>query len=78
VQSYERGCKGTIPGPYCDSSLESIRRQAITVARDLDAAQEIARKSWVSPGGMRELRDKHRLGHAVWDQLITIVNVYAR
>ncbi len=78
VQSYERSCRGTIPDALCDSTLESIGRKAIVVARELSAAQTLSRTSWIRPGEMRELRDRHGLGDAVWDQLITIVNVYAR
>lgn len=77
VQSYERGCTGTNPGFGCDDKLRNIGRQAIVVARELSDAERLSRTSWIRPGEMRDLRDKHGLGDAVWDQLITIVNRYA-
>lgn len=77
IDTHMKAC-GDQRGGQCNVSLENIGRQAIVVGRKLHAVHEIARKSWIPPGEVRELRQRAGMDDAAWDQLVRIVNQYAR
>jgi serine protease Do len=52
----------------CQSWLENLRSNAASIRNTLDQAGEIARRSGVYPGVMRDLRRRHRLDWSGWDK----------
>jgi hypothetical protein len=77
VERHVRSCGNETEG-LCAQSLENIGRQVYVVGTQLDAAQELARTSWLPPGEIRELREKHGIDDGVFDQIVRIVNRYRR
>jgi hypothetical protein len=77
VERHVRSCGNETEG-LCRQSLENIGRQAYVVGKQLDSAQELARTSWLPPGEVRELREKHGIDDGVFDQIVRIVNRYSR
>jgi hypothetical protein len=57
------------PAVDCDAMIREVGRLAVAVGHGLDEAEEEARRSWVEPGTVRELRDQYGLGHSKWDEL---------
>jgi hypothetical protein len=64
------------PAVDCDGMIREVGRLAIAVGRGLDDAEDEARRSWVEPGTVRELRDQYGLGHSKWDELSSRVRQY--
>jgi S1-C subfamily serine protease len=52
----------------CQSWLDTIRTNAIPIKNTLDQAAEIARRSGVYPGVLRDLRRRHRLDWSGWER----------
>ncbi len=52
----------------CQGWLETLRSNAMPIRNTLDQAAEIARKSGVYPGVMRDLRRRHRLDWSGWER----------
>jgi hypothetical protein len=52
----------------CRSWLDTLRTNAVPIKSTLDQAAEIARRSGVYPGVMRDLRRRHRLDWSGWDR----------
>ncbi|HVQ16312.1 MAG TPA: hypothetical protein VMS40_22075, partial [Vicinamibacterales bacterium] len=52
----------------CQDWLNNLRSNATPIRNTLDQAAEIARKSGVYPGVMRDLRRRHRLDWSGWDR----------
>ena len=52
----------------CQSWLDTIRNNAMPIINTLAQAAEVARRSGVYPGVMRELRRKHRLDWSGWER----------
>jgi hypothetical protein len=52
----------------CQSWLDNLRNNATPIKNTLDQAAEIARRSGVYPGVMRDLRRRHRLDWSGWDR----------
>jgi len=52
----------------CQGWLDNLRSNAMPIRNTLDQAAEIARKSGVYPGVMRDLRRRHRLDWSGWDR----------
>jgi hypothetical protein len=52
----------------CQSWLDNLRSNATPIRSTIDQAGEVARRSGVYPGVMRDLRRRHRLDWAGWDR----------
>ena len=52
----------------CQSWLDNLRNNAAPIKNTLEQAAEIARRSGVYPGVMRDLRRRHRLDWNGWDR----------
>lgn len=52
----------------CQGWLDNLRSNATSIRNTLDQAAEIARRSGVYPGVMRELRRRHRLDWSGWER----------
>jgi len=52
----------------CQSWLDNLRSNAAPIRNTIDQASEVARRSGVYPGVMRDLRRRHRLDWAGWDR----------
>jgi hypothetical protein len=52
----------------CQNWLDTLRTNAVPIKSTLDQAAEIARRSGVYPGVMRDLRRRHRLDWNGWDR----------
>ncbi len=52
----------------CQSWLDTLRTNAIPIRSAIEQASEVARRSGVYPGVMRDLRRRHRLDWIGWDR----------
>ncbi len=52
----------------CQSWLDTLRTNALPIRQTIDQAAEVARRSGVYPGVMRDLRRRHRLDWNGWDR----------
>ena len=52
----------------CQSWLDTLRTNALPIKSAIDQAAEVARRSGVYPGVMRDLRRRHRLDWTGWDR----------
>jgi hypothetical protein len=52
----------------CQGWLDNLRNNATPIRNTLDQAAEVARRSGVYPGTMRDLRRRHRLDWSGWDR----------
>jgi hypothetical protein len=57
------------PAVDCDGMIREIGRLGIAVGRGLEEAEDEARRSWVEPGTVRELRAEYGLESSKWDEL---------
>ncbi len=53
----------------CDQMVTAVGQLAVAVGKGLEQAEEDARRSWVEPGVVRELREQHGLDDRFWDDL---------
>ncbi len=56
------------PNVNCQSWLDTIRTNAGPIKATIDQAAEVARRSGVYPGVMRDLRRRHRLDWSGWER----------
>lgn len=54
----------------CQEIESSIRRSAIDIELGLDSAEDVARRAWVEPGAVRDIRARSFFGTRDWDQLL--------
>jgi hypothetical protein len=72
LRSYEAGCRsGTqaVRPPGCESAGQELRSLLDEIDRVVEAAEEEARRSWVSPGARRSLLRQHQLEPSSLDRL---------
>lgn len=60
----------------CDSQLPPIGLKAIEVGRHMDEAQTVARTSYITPGELRDVRDRLGLDHRIWDLTVRLAAKY--
>jgi hypothetical protein len=77
AQFYQEACSGQDTAT-CQDSLRQIVALALLVGRQLSDAEDLARKSWLPAGDVRELREKYGLDDGVWDMAARLANRYAR
>lgn len=75
AERYVKSC-GSVTDGFCVQLLENLGRQAIAVGKQLDSAQELARTSWLPPGEVRALRERHGIDDSMFDQLVRLVRQY--
>ena len=69
-REYDEACQGRRTGfvaGNCEQVEQEIRREATQIASEIEAAEDQARRSWVKPGAVREIRAKHRMDE--WEAL---------
>ncbi len=76
AQRYQQNCTGVNATNVCEDEIRQVARQAIIVGKMLDEANNLARKSGITPGKLRELREKHGLGDTVWDAALRFAAQY--
>lgn len=70
ARTFRNVCVGIQGDPRsCQELLEDLSVAREKVERGLDEAEDDARRSWVSPGVVRDLRQRHGLEEAAWDDL---------
>ena len=82
VEQYRR-CQGlpvdsNSPSSGCGPTIDDIGLMAIAVGGGMGDAEEAARQGWLSPGEVREARQKYGMEDAYWDKLVSIVAQYRR
>ena len=79
IQEWQASCRqgGTPlydqPAVDCEGMIRNVGRLAIAVGHGLDEAEDDARRSWVDPGTIRQLRADYGLDSSKWDELSTKV-----
>jgi len=76
VMRYQQNCTGSNSNSVCADEINQLARQAIIVGKMLNEAHNLARRSGVTPGELRALREKHGLDHQVWDAAIRFAAKY--
>ena len=59
---------GAAVAESCAPLLDEMRRLSAPIEAGMLAAQEAARKAWVLPGTMREIRRRHAMEWSGWDR----------
>jgi hypothetical protein len=70
-------CHGR-PDDDCAAVLAEINRVAVQVGAGMDRTEEIARKSWLDPGVVREMRAQYGLDDSIWDEIERETREYRR
>lgn len=65
-------------GDECNARAAALERLACAVGQNLEAADDLGRRAWLSPGEVRELRDRHGLEDDIWYQISRLSNQYCR
>ena len=67
AKEFEAVCLSTRGDPRsCERLFNDISSSGDAIGRGLEGAEEDARRSWVSPGLVRDLRLRHRLDESTW------------
>jgi hypothetical protein len=53
--------------PSCTSLLDEVQRLGAPIKAGMSAAHEAARRAWVLPGSMRDIRRRHAMEWSGWD-----------
>ncbi len=72
VRVYKANCSGQNVGVQisnCDEVEASIRKTLSEMESGLDAAEDQARRAWVTPGGVRDARARSYFGTRAWEEL---------
>jgi len=69
----EAGAYGVGAAIVCTRSRQQLGELFVAIGRGLEAAEEDARRSWVDPGTVRDVRSKHGLDAPAWDKLADLV-----
>ena len=73
LRQYEVECEGPRAGGEdvrgCAPADEDLAKTAAEIGAGIEAAEDEARRAWVLPGVVREVRQKHKLDPAQWDAL---------
>ncbi len=82
VERYRR-CQGlpvdsNSPTSSCGPQLEDIGMMAIAVGAGMSDAEEAARQGWLSPGEVRDARQRYGMEDTYWDKLVSLVAQYRR
>lgn len=79
VRSYQGTCEGgNSSAAGCQRLLAQIGTLAIQVGRALDEAEDVARRSWMQPGDVRDMRREMGLDDRFWDDVANIARQYSR
>jgi len=54
----------------CEEIESSIKRSATDIEQGLDTAEDVARRYWVEPGAVRDVRSRSFFGSRDWDDLL--------
>jgi len=76
VRVYKTKCSGQNVGVQisnCDEVEATIRKSLAEMEGGLDAAEDQARRAWVTPGMVRDARAKSYFGTRAWDDLVSAV-----
>lgn len=76
AQRYQQNCTGSNSNNVCEDEIRQVARRAIVVGKMLDEVNNLARKSGITPGKLRELREKHGLGNQIWDAALRFAARY--
>jgi hypothetical protein len=75
ARTFDTACLGTQGEPRsCARLFDTISASAQSLVRDVQAAEEEARRSWVSPGRVRDLRERNGLDDAALDDVTEAVS----
>lgn len=72
TRAYQTGCVGqnvAVQYTNCGEMEAAIRKALGELEQGLDAAEELARRSWVEPGKLREARARTVFGKRDWEEL---------
>jgi hypothetical protein len=62
----------------CAAQEARVGSLAVSVAINMDQAEDAARQGWLDPGEVRDARQRHGMDHAFWDRLVRAVRQYSR
>jgi hypothetical protein len=81
VNEYEQcggGTRVSNEPSSCDTLLGRIGTLAMTVGAGMEDAEDAARQGWLSPGEVRDARQRHGMDDTYWDGLVALVRKYRR
>jgi hypothetical protein len=74
AREFESVCLGTRGDPSsCERLFSDMSSGQEALGRGLEEAEEDARRSWVSPGVVRDIRRRHGLEESTWRDLADTV-----
>jgi hypothetical protein len=69
LRVYEEGCRGRFNVMGCPGLKQEIEGLLREIGAGLQAAEDSARRAWVYPGTVREIRQRHGLDAESWSEL---------
>jgi len=69
----EAGAYGVGASIVCSRARLQLGELVVAIGRGLEAAEDDARRSWVDPGTVRDVRSKHGLDAPAWDRVAELV-----
>jgi hypothetical protein len=70
------GCAAGAGTDRCIYLYQTIGTLGVSIATEMEQAEEGARTGWLNPGEVRAMREKYRMSSSYWDELVRLVNEY--
>ena len=51
---------------------------AMSIGTSMEDAEDAARQGWLTPGEVRDARQRHGMDDPFWDRLVRVVHQYRR
>ena len=62
----------------CSVQAARVNVLALSIANDMEQADDAARQGWLTPGEVRDARVQHGMQDSYWDSLVRAVRQYSR
>lgn len=78
VHQYGQCNEPAIPPRDCQALLVRVGKLALSVGASMEDAEDAARQGWLTPGDVRDARQRHGMDDSFWDRLVRAVHQYRR
>jgi hypothetical protein len=78
LHQYGKCSEPMIPPRDCQALLVRVGKLALSVSAHMEDAEDAARQGWLTPGDVRDARQRHGMDDSFWDRLVRAVHQYRR
>jgi hypothetical protein len=78
VEAYEGCGDAAAPGTRCSQLAVQVVSYAVKIAKDMDQADDDARRGSLTPGEVRRMRAAYGMDDSYWDRLLRFVQEHRR